>query len=63
MRAFFALTLLLPHMQEMAQMKAGLDFQTYETGYSGIHKTKPQTLGYGLTDSPVGVCLPPQIPS
>ena len=48
----------LPCMQEMAQLQAGMDFQTYETGYSGIHKTKPQTLGYGLTDSPAGLCQP-----
>ena len=53
-RPTLALTLLLPRVQEMAQLQGGLDFQTYETGYSGIHKTKPQTLGYGLTDSPVG---------
>jgi microsomal epoxide hydrolase len=26
-----------------------------ETGYSGIQGTKPQTLAYGLTDSPVGL--------
>ncbi|KAK9843307.1 hypothetical protein WJX74_010106 [Apatococcus lobatus] len=27
-----------------------------ETGYQAIQKTKPQTLGYGLNDSPAGLC-------
>ena len=27
-----------------------------ETGYQNIQGTKPQTLGYGLNDSPVGLC-------
>ncbi|MBI2803286.1 MAG: epoxide hydrolase [Gammaproteobacteria bacterium] len=27
-----------------------------ETGYQGIQGTKPQTLGYALNDSPVGLC-------
>ncbi|KAK9856796.1 hypothetical protein WJX84_005225 [Apatococcus fuscideae] len=26
------------------------------TGYQAIQKTKPQTLGYGLNDSPIGLC-------
>eukprot|EP00884_Botryococcus_braunii_P013281 jgi/Botrbrau1/21954/Bobra.0249s0077.1 len=30
-------------------------FQLKETGYQKIQGTKPQTLGYGLTDSPVGL--------
>ncbi|WP_156724667.1 epoxide hydrolase family protein [Streptomyces apocyni] len=38
--------------------RAGLgrlkEFQRYEGGYSVIQATRPQTLGYGLTDSPVG---------
>lgn len=29
-------------------------FQHEETGYSAIQRTRPQTLGYGLTDSPAG---------
>ena len=29
------------------------DFQS-KAGYQKIHQTRPQTLGYGLTDSPVG---------
>ncbi|GIH07598.1 hydrolase [Rhizocola hellebori] len=35
----------------LAYMKS---FQQTESGYSAIMSTKPQTLGYGLTDSPVG---------
>jgi microsomal epoxide hydrolase len=31
-------------------------FQAQETGYQQIQGTKPQTLGYGLTDSPAGLC-------
>jgi pimeloyl-ACP methyl ester carboxylesterase len=31
-------------------------FQAGETGYQQIQGTKPQTLGYGLTDSPSGLC-------
>jgi epoxide hydrolase len=28
----------------------------WEDGYAQEHATRPQTLGYGLTDSPVGLC-------
>ncbi len=31
------------------------DFQKHETGYQAIQGTKPQTLGYGLNDSPAGL--------
>jgi microsomal epoxide hydrolase len=31
-------------------------FQAEETGYQQIQGTKPQTLGYGLNDSPAGLC-------
>jgi microsomal epoxide hydrolase len=37
----------------MQEMKA---WQSEETGYQNIQGTKPQTLGYGLNDSPVGLC-------
>jgi pimeloyl-ACP methyl ester carboxylesterase len=41
-----------------ARDRAGLaklkEFQQHEGGYSIIQATRPQTLGYGLTDSPVG---------
>ena len=30
-------------------------FQDNETGYQAIQGTKPQTLAYGLTDSPAGL--------
>jgi epoxide hydrolase len=32
-----------------------MNFQKNETGYSSIQGTKPQTLGYGLNDSPAGL--------
>ncbi len=41
-----------------AEMQAVADmthFQQQETGYQAIQGTKPQTLGYGLTDSPAGL--------
>jgi pimeloyl-ACP methyl ester carboxylesterase len=31
-------------------------FQRFGTGYSAEQSTRPQTLGYGLTDSPAGQC-------
>jgi hypothetical protein len=31
------------------------NIKSKETGYYEIQKTKPQTLGYGLNDSPVGL--------
>jgi pimeloyl-ACP methyl ester carboxylesterase len=31
------------------------DFRLHETGYQAIQGTKPQTLAYGLTDSPAGL--------
>jgi epoxide hydrolase len=27
-----------------------------DAGYSAVHATRPQTIGYGLVDSPVGLC-------
>ncbi len=30
-------------------------FEADETGYSWLQRTRPQTVGYGLTDSPVGL--------
>ncbi|HKB35208.1 MAG TPA: epoxide hydrolase [Gemmataceae bacterium] len=41
---------------EIATYRAELEhWQREETGYSQIQGTKPQTLAYGLTDSPVGL--------
>lgn len=31
-------------------------YQEWESGYSTQHATRPQTLGYGLSDSPAGLC-------
>jgi len=40
---------------ELARMRARQQFMSTERGYSGIQGTKPQTLGYGLNDSPAGL--------
>jgi len=40
---------------ELARQKVRQQFQNEETGYQQIQGTKPQTLGYGLNDSPVGL--------
>ena len=47
---------------EQAAADAAAAFQAVETGYQQIQGTKPQTLGYGLNDSPAGLlacALPP----
>jgi pimeloyl-ACP methyl ester carboxylesterase len=41
---------------EQAWMKEMDTWRSEETGYQSIQGTKPQTLGYGLNDSPVGLC-------
>ena len=41
--------------QELEGLTALGEFQEHETGYQQIQGTKPQTLGYGLTDSPAGL--------
>jgi pimeloyl-ACP methyl ester carboxylesterase len=41
--------------KEQAAATAAAVFQATETGYQSIQGTKPQTLGYGLHDSPVGL--------
>ena len=40
---------------EMPDVVAMGEFREHETGYQGIQGTKPQTLAYGLTDSPSGL--------
>ncbi|CAE7259069.1 unnamed protein product [Symbiodinium pilosum] len=40
---------------EWAGLRSTMYFQKYETAYQKIHGTKPQSLGYGLNDSPVGL--------
>ncbi len=41
--------------EELKRLEAARSFQKTETGYQAIQGTKPQTLGYGLTDSPAGL--------
>jgi microsomal epoxide hydrolase len=41
---------------EQAWLKEMEGWRQEETGYQGIQGTKPQTLGYGLNDSPIGLC-------
>ena len=41
--------------EELAWMGEVGNFQKNETGYQQIQGTKPQTLGYGLNDSPAGL--------
>ena len=41
--------------EEQAYMKAGQAWQMSEGAYALIQSTKPQTLAYGLSDSPVGL--------
>jgi len=40
---------------EAARMKVRQAFQAEETGYQQIQGTKPQTLGFALNDSPIGL--------
>ncbi|MFE3519524.1 epoxide hydrolase family protein [Streptomyces sp. NPDC059166] len=39
--------------RDLAGLAALKEFQQNEGGYSAVQSTRPQTLGYGLTDSPV----------
>ncbi|MEW6296708.1 MAG: epoxide hydrolase family protein [Thermodesulfobacteriota bacterium] len=41
---------------EQAWLKEMEAWRHEETGYQGIQGTKPQTLAYGLNDSPAGLC-------
>jgi microsomal epoxide hydrolase len=41
--------------EELAALAEMAHFQKEETGYQAIQGTKPQTLGYGLNDSPAGL--------
>ncbi|MDG9706406.1 epoxide hydrolase family protein [Streptomyces sp. DH37] len=40
--------------RDVAGLAALKEFQRNEGGYSAIQTTRPQTIGYGLTDSPAG---------
>lgn len=39
----------------LTRLKRAGGFDNAGSGYSHIHRTKPQTIAYGLTDSPVGL--------
>ena len=41
--------------EEWAGLRSSLYFRKYESAYQEIQGTKPQSLGYGLNDSPVGL--------
>jgi epoxide hydrolase len=41
---------------EQKALATGLHYQQWEAGYSTQQSTRPQTLGYSLTDSPAGQC-------
>jgi hypothetical protein len=41
--------------EEVARLAESYAFQKTETGYFRLQATKPQSLGYGLHDSPVGL--------
>jgi epoxide hydrolase len=43
-----------PTPEEQAALAAIEHYQRWESGYSKQQSTRPQTLGYGLTDSPAG---------
>ncbi|WP_410595574.1 epoxide hydrolase family protein [Amycolatopsis sp. lyj-23] len=43
-----------PTPAELANLEAEEEMQRTGRGYSAIQSTRPQTLGYGLTDSPAG---------
>jgi pimeloyl-ACP methyl ester carboxylesterase len=49
-------SVVLPETEEIHAYRRELDYwMREETGYSAIQGTKPQTLAYALTDSPVGL--------
>ncbi|MEU2723331.1 epoxide hydrolase family protein [Streptomyces smyrnaeus] len=43
-----------PTPAELANLEAEKEMQRTGRGYSAVQATRPQTLGYGLTDSPAG---------
>lgn len=45
-----------PTAEEMGQLGKFQHYLDWESGYSQQQSTRPQTLGYGLTDSPAGQC-------
>jgi len=52
----FLLHLVTPYSpSEKAGLARTTDFRTQGRGYFSVHSTKPQTIGYSLADSPVGL--------
>ncbi|MDP7704824.1 epoxide hydrolase family protein [Mycobacterium sp. TY815] len=45
-----------PTPEEVAQLQKFQYYQDWDSGYSHQQSTRPQTVGYGLTDSPAGQC-------
>jgi pimeloyl-ACP methyl ester carboxylesterase len=45
----------VPSMAEVSFLEQRAGWDAVERGYSAIQSTKPQTVGYGLTDSPAGL--------
>ena len=43
-----------PTEREQAALAGGKHYQDWDSGYSKQQSTRPQTLGYGLVDSPIG---------
>ncbi|HEY3696477.1 epoxide hydrolase family protein [Phenylobacterium sp.] len=41
--------------EEIEYLATKADYNAHETGYQAIQSTKPQSLAYGLTDSPAGL--------
>jgi pimeloyl-ACP methyl ester carboxylesterase len=44
-----------PGPEELKAIEAGEYYKRWETGYSALQSTRPQTIGYGLVDSPVAL--------
>ncbi len=44
-----------PGPEERQAIEAGEYYKRWETGYSALQSTRPQTIGYGLVDSPVAL--------
>ena len=44
-----------PGLEAQRAIAAGQHYKTQESGYSAIQSTRPQTIGYGLVDSPVAL--------
>jgi pimeloyl-ACP methyl ester carboxylesterase len=45
-----------PTEQEAAALASVTDYMNHDSGYSKQQSTRPQSLGYGLVDSPAGQC-------